>query len=373
MAALTQGTNGNFYGTTMTGGAKGNYGTVFMLTPGGVFTNLVLFNSTNGAAPEGPLFLDTDGYFYGTTESGCSNNRGSVFKMSHSGVLTNVIKFDGTHGANPIGGVTRSSKGLFYGTTSAGGSNSVGVVYSWSPKAGFSNLFSFKGTNGSRPCGGVVVGTNGDLYGTTFQGGANGQGTVFQLGASNAFKLLVSFSLTNGALPLGLTPLGGTLFGVTESGGTNLLGAVFKVTYSGQLTTLASFNVGTNNGNLPHSPLLLAKDGYLYGTTLEGGAYGMGVVFRIATNGGAVSNLVSFNGTNGAYPEGGLMQASDGDIYGTTTSGGANGYGTVFRLSGFAPAIYQQPAKQTFALGATNQFTVGATGSAPIEFSVVHE
>jgi uncharacterized repeat protein (TIGR03803 family) len=370
-AGLVQGTNGNFYGTTMAGGTKGN-GTVFMVTPAGVFTNLVLFNGTNGATPEAPLYLDANGYFYGTTYSGGTNSHGTVFRMSHSGVFTNLVKFQGTNGANPLGGLVRGPKGLFYGTTSAGGSNGLGEVFSWSPAAGVSNLFSFKGTNGSNPRGGLVVGLDGNLYGTTFQGGANGQGTVFQLSQSNKLKTLVSFSLANGALPWGLVQAANSnLFGVTYSGGTNILGTVFKITYAGKLTTLASFNIGTNNGSIPKAPVVLGKDGFLYGTTWEGGLYGYGVIFRISTSGGTVSNLVSFSGANGAFSAAGLTQASDGNFYGTTTGGGANGFGNIFELSGFAPSIIQQPASQSFALGKTNLFTVGAAGSAPLSYQWV--
>jgi uncharacterized repeat protein (TIGR03803 family) len=371
-ACLVQGTNGNFYGTTMAGGAKGNYGAVFMVTPGGVFTNLVLFEGTNGEAPDASLYLDADGYFYGTTSSGGANNDGTVFKMSHSGVFTNLFKFSGGNGANPMGGVVRGPKKLFYGTTSAGGSNKVGEVFAWSPSIGLSNLYSFDGTNGSSPRGGVVVGLDGNLYGTTFEGGANGLGTVFQLSQSNKLKTLVSFSLTTGAFPWGLVQSASSnLFGTTFSGGTNDLGSVFKVTYAGRLTSLASFNVGTNNGSSPKTPLLLGQDGYLYGTTEEGGAYDDGVIFRISTGGGTVSNLVSFAGTNGAFPFGGLMQASNGNLYGTTTSGGASGFGNIFELSGFPATIFQEPTNQSFALGATNHFTVGATGSAPLSFQWV--
>lgn len=232
-----------------------------------------------------------------------------------------------------------------------------------------SNLFSFGTTNGSSPRSGLVVGWDGNLYGTTFEGGAYGLGTIFQLSPSNTLKTLVSFSLANGAFPSGLIQTASnTLFGTTLDGGANLLGTVFKVTYSGRLTTLASFNYGSNNGVLPRAPVILAQDGFLYGTTSEGGIYGDGVVFRISTNGGTVSNLVSFSGANGAFPEAGLKQAGDGNLYGTTTGGGANGFGNLFELSGFRPTILQQPSSQDFTNHGTIHFTVQATGSAPLTY-----
>ena len=130
---------------------------------------------------------------------------------------------------------------------------------------------------------------------------------------------------------------GGNLFGTTFSGGANDFGAIFKVTTSGRLSLLASFDI--SNGSNPEAPLLLATDGFLYGTTVQGGDYGKGLIFRVSTNAGTGSNLYSFHGANGDYPEAGLAQGNDLNFYGTTTSGGANGSGIVFELSGFAPAI----------------------------------
>jgi len=387
-ASLVQGSNGNFYGT-MEGSGTNFLGAVFMLTPSGALTDLVLFNGTNGAAPAAPLFLSTDGTFYGTTAKGGTGNQGTIFKMSPSGDFTLLARFQGTNGANPMGGLVRGPKGYFYGTTRAGGSNGVGEVFAWSPRIGVSNLHSFNVTNGANPQGGLVAGTDGNLYGTTYLGGTKGLGTVFQLTPSNTLKTLVSFSLTNGAFPLGLVQAAnGLLYGATFAGGTNNFGSVFEVTTTGSLTTLASF--GITNGANPQASVILGADGFLYGTTVQGGADGKGVLFRLSTNAAAgsgkgsgrgsggsgtssavLTNLVAFSGANGAYPEGGLMQAGDGNFYGTTTSGSADGFGNIFELSGFPVSIFQQPASQNFAAKATNHFTVGATGSAPLTYQWV--
>jgi len=384
-AGLVQGTNGNFYGTTEQIGTNLSGG-IFMLTLSGVYSNLVTFDGTNGAVPEGPLFLSTDGNFYGTTAQGGNGNRGTIFRMTHAGVLTTLVKFAGTNGSNPAGGLVLGPHNYYYGTTMTGGAKGYGAVFAWSPKIGLSNLFSFGLTNGSSPQGGVVVDTAGNLYGTTLLGGSAGQGTIFKLTPTNTLTALVTFQHTNGAFPCGLVASSNTLFGATFAGGTNDLGEVFSATTAGSLTVLASF--GITNGSNPKGLLLSGRDGYLYGTTLQGGTSGKGVVFRVTTNattasggggrggrgGGSgtsqavLTNLANFSGLNGAFPEAGLMQANDGNIYGTTSSGGAAGYGNIFELSGFPPSIYQQPASQNFVAKGTHHFTVGATGSSPLTY-----
>ncbi len=387
-ASLVQGTNGNFYGTTEQIGTNLSGG-IFMLAQSGDLTNLVVFDGANGAVPEGPLFLSTDGNFYGTTAQGGNGNRGTIFRMTHAGVLTTLAKFAGTNGSNPVGGVVLGPHGYYYGTASSGGAGGYGAVFAWGPRIGLSNLFSFGLTNGSSPQGGVVTDPLGNLYGTTLLGGTAGQGTIFKLTPTNTLTTLVTFQHTNGAFPYGLVAPSNTLFGATFAGGTNDFGAVFSATMSGSLTVLASF--GITNGSNPKGRVLLAKDGYLYGTTVQGGTGGKGVVFRVSTNstpasggggggrggrggGGSgtslavLTNLANFSGPNGAFPQAGLMQANDGNIYGTTSSGSAGGYGDIFELSGFPPSIYQQPASQNFVAKGTSHFTVGATGSSPLTY-----
>jgi uncharacterized repeat protein (TIGR03803 family) len=378
-AGMVQGTNGNFYGTTE-GSGTNVPGAVFMVTRSGDFTNLVVFNGTNGSMPAGPLFLSKDGNFYGVTSEGGSGNNGTIFSMTQSGVFKTLARFEGTNGSNPAGGLVLGPHGWYYGTASSGGSNKVGAIFAWSSKMGVSNLYSFKGADGSNPQGGLVTNRDGNLYGTTYQGGANGAGTVFRLTSSNTLTTLVSFAGTNGANPLGLVAAAsGAMFGATLAGGTNDLGTVFSVTTAGKLSVLASFGIA--NGSNPEAPPILAADGFLYGTTVQGGDYGKGLVIRVSTNSasgggrgkggsaaGAVSNLFTFDGTNGAYPEAGITQGADLNLYGTTGSGGSNGYGNIFELSGFATTLALQPASVNFTNGGTADFSVQAAGSEPLAF-----
>ena len=144
-----------------------------------------MFNSNNGSAPAGPLFLSTDGNFYGTTSTGGASNQGTIFLMTPSGALETLASFSGTNGKNPVGGVVLGPHGYYYGTTKNGGSNSLGAVFAWSPKIGLSNLYSFSGSSdGKNPEAGLVTNLDGNLYGTTYYGGANGVGTVFKLTSS---------------------------------------------------------------------------------------------------------------------------------------------------------------------------------------------
>jgi uncharacterized repeat protein (TIGR03803 family) len=396
-SSLTQGTNGNFYGTTANGGTNG-LGAIFMVTPpsgtnAAALTNLVSFTRTNGSSPTGPLFLAADNYFYGMTSSGGNGNNGTIFKMSHTGVLTTLALFNGTNGTKPVGGLVEGPQGYLYGATAeGGGTNNMGEVFAWSQALGVSNLFSFSGTNGSNPQAGLVAGLDGNLYGTTFQGGTDGLGTVFQLTPSNTLTTLVSFSLANGVFPWGLVQAANSnLFGATAYGGPDNLGTIFKLTVSGGFNpsgtlTLLSFPI--TNGCDFTSPLLVGRDKSLYGTAFQGGSFGKGSVFQV-TNTFVLSNSVassnnffrggggsssastlvaSFQGANGAFPQAALIQGSNGNFYGTTTSGGANGAGNVFVLLGFPAAIFQQPSSVNFATKGTARFSVVATGSAPFGY-----
>ena len=129
----------------------------------------------------------------------------------------------------------------------------------------------------------------------------------------------------------------GNFYGTTLDDGANRSGTIFRMTPSGVLTRLYSFTAGSD-GQWPRAALVEGKDGYFYGTTTMGAAYGSGTVFRLAPN-GTFTTLVQFDGFNGANPASPLAQATDGNFYSTTPNGGAYGFGTVFRLSVPAPTL----------------------------------
>ena len=373
-APLVQGADGNFYGTTFQGGAAGA-GTVFQLTPAGSLTVLYSFTGgPDGAYPYAGLVQGADGNFYGTTSQGGDANAGTVFQVTPAGTLTTLHTFTGTtDGASPYASLIASADGNFYGTTSAGGAAGAGTVFQLTPSGSLTVLYAFTGADdGGDPYAGVIAGADGNFYGTTNQGGSAGAGTVFQLTPAGALTVLHAFTGgADGAYPYGAviqTP-DGSLYGTTSQGGVNSGGVVFQLTPDGTLTALHTFAGGPTDGAYPLGTLILATDGNLYGTTLFGGAVDAGTVFQL-TPAGAMTILQSFTGGNdGAYPYAGVIQASDGRFYGTNAYGGAAGGGVAFRLS-TAPSLvtWNMPAPIVYGtrLGAAQ---LNATASVPGTFT----
>jgi uncharacterized repeat protein (TIGR03803 family) len=215
------------------------------------------------------------------------------------------------------------------------------------PAQTFKSLASFDFTDGAGPQAGLVQATNGDLYGTTGGGGLNSSGTIFKMTPRGVLTTVYNFcSLANcadGSNPLAglVQATNGYLYGTTQQGGMYGSGTVFKITPSGSLTTLYSFcSPGCTDGANPSAGLIQASNGDLYGTTAGGGsgigAGGSGTIFKI-TPSGTLTTVYRFcsqtNCTDGSAPHAGLIQATNGDFYGTTTAGGAHGEGTVFKLT----------------------------------------
>jgi uncharacterized repeat protein (TIGR03803 family) len=315
------------------------------------FTSLARFNGGNGFPPNGPLAQGFNGDFYGTTEFGGYGIGGTVFTMTPSGSLTTLRWF--YPGTEPVAGLVLGTDGNFYGTVSAG---AVLKVY---PDGGLVRLHYFCCSNGVNvPVAALVQGTDGDFYGTTSVYGnaienvcGFGCGTVFKITANGKFTSLYSFcsqpSCADGATPVAalIQATDGNFYGTTSAGGAGNVGTVFKITPTGELTTLYSFCSLPNcaDGDSPQSPVIQASDGNFYGTTLGGGANSGGTVFEI-TPAGKLTTLYSFCSqtgcTDGSSPYAGLLQATDGNFYGTTEVGGAyssdfcnSGCGTVFQIT----------------------------------------
>jgi uncharacterized repeat protein (TIGR03803 family) len=386
--AIIQSLDGNLYGATFQGGtnttACGGYGcgTVFKITPAGKLTTLYSFcaetNCTDGTNPYAGLVQATNGNFYGTTALGGANGYGTVFKITPAGELTTLYSFcaetNCTDGTYPYAGLAQATNGNFYGTTFLGGANDDGTVFEITPGGKLTTVYSFCSktgcADGAGPDAGLVQATNGNLYGTTTSGGANDDGTVFEITLGAKLTTLHSFDGTDGAYPYArlVQATNGNFYGTTEYGGANSCilggmtygcGTVFEMTSGGKLTTLHSFD--GSDGEVPYGGLVQATNGKFYGTTGYGGANscilggsnsGCGTVFEM-TSGGKLTTLYSFcaetSCTDGLAPFVGLVQATSGNLYGTTQYGGANencslGCGTVFSLgAGLGPFVETLP------------------------------
>jgi len=384
--SLVKGTDGNFYGLTNAGGLN-TYGTIFKITPSGMFTVIRNFDYSTGAKPNGTLTLGKDGHFYGITYNGGANGAGAIFKITTNGTYTVLRSLNSaTDGGNSYSSLTQGKDGALYGMTYNGGTYSQGTIFKITTAGTFKVLRHLQGIDGSypdrndlvsaadgnlygiirnggnngvgviyklsttgtftiikhldyradggRPYGNLVQGPDGMLYGTTSQGGINGFGTIFKI--TTAGKLTLLYSLDNtkdGSNPIGglYRNSDGNLYGLTSEGGKNLFGTVFKITPTGTYTVLNSFN-GASQGNSPSGTIVRAKDGAYYGTTYSEGTFKHGSIFKIC--GGVTTILHSFNkNTEGGFPFGGLVQATDGNLYGITSEGGNYNGGTIYRVT----------------------------------------
>jgi len=374
--ALVQGIDGNLYGTTEAGGANGA-GTVFKMTTGGTVTAIYNFCSlascTDGANPNAGLVQDTDGNFYGTTfgddnptcgGSGC----GTVFKITSGGTLTTLHSFCALSscldGGNPTAALVQGTDGNLYGTTSAFGKDLEGTVFKITTSGKFTTLHTFSGTDGNSPYGGVIQGIDGNFYGTTGYG-ADGNGTVFKMTSTGKLTTLHSFKGADGANPYGGLVQGapgllpGNFYGTTYAGGANGYGTIFEITPTGTLTTGYSFcsQPSCADGANPSAGLAATFRvvPYFYGTTSYGGADGYGTIFQWAPQGVYIADY-SFCKTDcadGDFPLAALVDDTNGNLYGTT-SGGGNGFGTVFSYpSGTPPAPFVEPRLNSGKVGAS--------------------
>jgi uncharacterized repeat protein (TIGR03803 family) len=379
--SLVQGADGNIYGTTENGGANSD-GTIFRATLAGALTHYSFGNgNADGGIPYAGLVLATDGSFYGTTTNG-GNGFGTIFKINPQGTLSTLHTFCAqppycADGGQPWAGLIQATDENFYGTTVEYGINHGGTVFRMTPMGVLRPLYSFCAqpncADGESPSSPLVQASDGNFYGTTVIGGnpicgPDGCGTVFKITSSGKLTTLHSFDGTDGYYPLAglIQATDGNLYGTTPGGGSLGNGTIFRITLTGDLTTLYTFCAQPNcaDGSGPFSPLIQATDGNFYGTTSGGGANNDGTLFSI-TSDGVLTTLHSFDGT-GPVPEGGLLQQTDGNFYGTTLQGGARCCdGTVFSLStGLGPflAFVHRSGKIGQTGGILGQGFTGTTG-----------
>jgi uncharacterized repeat protein (TIGR03803 family)/YD repeat-containing protein len=252
------------------------------------------------------------------TDQGVSQNVGDfTVKLA---TFNNLHTFNSSDGANPFAGLLQATDGNFYGTNYSGGTTDQGNIFRVAPDGTLTVLQSFNGIDGLKP-NELIQANDGNFYGTTKEGGAYGNGTIFRITANGTFTLLYSFNGTDGTGPrAGLTQASdGELYGTTYAGGTHGKGTLFRMALDGTLSTVYAFGNGTDAAN-PSGHLIQAKDGELYGTTEAGGNGGSGTIYHM-TLAGSETILQSIYGMGyGLTPVGGVIQSGDGTFYGTLSS-----------------------------------------------------
>ena len=303
----------------------------------------VLYDFANGELPYGRLTKDENGNLYGTAKYGGSDGFGIAYKLDTSGNLSTLRNFQpGDTGIEPVGGLVFTG-GYLYGTTSLG-TFGCGVAFKLDLTGAFTRLHDFQSvqnTDGCVPQASMVQDATGNLYGTTSSGGNLGFGTVFKIDAAGNYSVLYNFAgpPVDGAFPaqgsLALDETG-NLFGTTVSGGSFNDGAIFRLKPNGQETILHHFT-GGRDGRSPRGTLVHSKGGLLLGSVPYGGSdqscfKGCGIIIGLDSNGrGAVFHNFEYV-SDGGVPAGGLAQDAAGNLYGATTVGGPFGFGAIFKL-----------------------------------------
>jgi uncharacterized repeat protein (TIGR03803 family) len=266
---------------------------------------------------------------------------GAAYAITTGGTLTVLYNFNPYPAASsPLSGLTLGLDGLYYGDTSTGGAHGVGTVFKITDTGVYTNLFDFTGgTDEGVPQAPLVLGADGYMYGTVDGVYSGTYGTAFKISSKGVLKTLHAFKFTDGATPYAiLLGLDGNFYGTTRGGGTDNLGVVFKMTKAGKVTLLHSFAGSAHgDGSLPIGGLAQANDGTLYGTTYQGGTKNVGTVFKINPTGSGYVVLHNFDrsidATDGAQPLAGLELGTDGNVYGTTGGGGKQNAGALFRVT----------------------------------------
>jgi len=374
-AELLLATNNILYGATAMGGSN-NVGTVFQIGQDGEGYSLI--TSFTGGDPTGyfgagPVYLmqAANGLIYGTTENAGTYTNGTLFRFSPDGSGYTILKQFGStasDGAEPTGTLLQASDGALYGVARSGGWIDVdetthGTAFRIDLDGNdYTVIWHFSGTggDGTWPEGPVVEGTNGSLCGVTQEGGAYDQGTIFKVNRDGSgYILLKSFAGTNlnPNLPEGASPSAGllvgpdgALYGTTSCDYTYQRlygnayqtwyssisighGVIFRINADGTGYQILKRFLGSDDGGDPYGGLTLATNGLLYGANIRGGPNGYGVIFRFERSGSGFTVLTNFsNNSIGFQCMGGMMQASDGALYGTAVAGGTGGVGTVFTL-----------------------------------------
>ncbi len=378
-----QGRDGSLYATII--GSNASPGQFFKFSSTGTTRLLYTPSVSSAYGTISGLTLGTDGNFYGVVESAAvsgGSQYGNLFKLTPKGTFTILHLFNGsTDGAFPLGAPIEATDGNLYGST-FGGTVGPSTIYKYTRAGQFSTIYVVPTAQGMW-ANSVLQGSDGNLYITCFEGGIQNNGTILKVSTSGRFLSYYAFTGgSNGSLPLGrlVSASDGSYYGTTyQGGGVGAgFGAAFRLTASGQLTVLHGF---TNQGRNSHYPvgLIQATDGYLYGVTTAGGQNGVGTLYRLSTS-GAYTDLYNFSTSVGNNVQG-LMQDTSGLLYGSANQGSTNGYGAMLSVNlGLGPFVrvieQSSSAGKTIEIlgqGFTGTQSVTVNGLAASSFSVVND
>ncbi len=387
-----QGRDGSLYTTTSGDGTTHTNGAVFLTPLATKGTRLWhTFIAADGTNPESGLTLGLDGNYYGVAPGGGSLGYGVLFEISPAGTYTILHEFTGeSDGGAPVSAPMQASDGNLYGNTSFS-SVSAGTIYKFSPLSGtFTTIFSFApdGSQGKQMAAPLIQASDNNLYGTTAFGGISDAGTIFKLSTSGS--LLVSYSFpggAGGALPLAplIQATDGNFYGITFYGGTitgeckNGCGTIFKMSH-GVVSILYSFTGTVADGEYPEAGLTEGTDGNLYGSTIKGGKSQLGTIYQVTTI-GQYKLLYGFIAEVGSGPSAALVQDTNGKFYGTAGGGGRNNSGSLYSFDiGLGPFIalvrytgrIGQPV-QILGQGLTGSTAVTINGIPASSFKVVSD
>jgi uncharacterized repeat protein (TIGR03803 family) len=324
---MVQGSDGNFYAVSVSGGAF-NRGAFTRITPSGEVTLLASFGTDASNYPH-LLIQGSDGNFWGTTGcEGCGPPEGgTIFKVTPAGVLT--IEATG----HVPWALVQASDGSFFGVTAHGGEHGRGQVFRFVPGNPIATIYSFTGGADGRAPVNLTIADDGNLYGATLQGGEFGRGALFKVTPAGAVQVLRSLNVTESVDTI-VQGTDGRLYALLPEAGPGFTGGALRFFTNGTFDAPAMILSGPD-GAYPAHRLVQAADGNVYGTTTRGGMVDVGTVFRMAPD-GLVTPIHAFTGgADGAFPSSPLIAAGDGGWYGTTDGPWlpASTSGTIFHMT----------------------------------------
>lgn len=336
---FTEVDDGMIFGTTMGGGTYGN-GILFRLNMSdNSYEKIFTFgDNSSGSKPNSNLIAKPNGKLIGITLTGGFHKSGTIYEVDKNGENFRTLHyFDSIEAKHPNQILALDENSNIYGSSNLGGPNNAGTIFKFDTNQNQFSILHSGCINGCLPTSAPILTEQGNIYGTTQRGGKFGNGIVYKISKSGEFERLIEFSGNNGAWPSSAEMLLGTdgyIYGMTSTGGTQGAGIIYRInTTTDMLELVHDFASVPYGGAHPYTSLIEASDGKLYGATTYGGHNGDGNIFKIEKNGSGFSVLKDLSVESGNIPHGGLIEGSDGFLYGTASRGGTNNFGVIFRIS----------------------------------------